>query len=394
MIIERLIHALDLLRRRWLLLLLPLLVALPIAYLYVKSAPVKYTAKSVLLLQSANRGADWNAGAGGFPRQNVIEQISVIEAWLKSDHVLDDMIPQLIDGPLPATPQAQIIELTKLRNSLTFELVGNAVLEVRLQGSRAEGLGRKLEIIVTRLLEGVLNPEEGILSAEQMILLRRGDAAREAERSLAHAITAARLGPVEVVKSKLRAMHHLKRGRGLAAAGSEPGAAQAGGLLVERAGVPDGASPGPAVAERSRLLAQLDAEQKTLSPDAALVERIERLYANYEEIQTSLEALVQKSRSSGSTYVRIFDSPERLTIIGRPRDPLIGEKSAQKLAIAALMALMLLTAGIILLLELLDPRAYTSEDFESVTGLPVVARLPRQGAASSASRTGVGGRSG
>ena len=379
MLIERLIHALDILRRRWLLLLLPLLVALPGAYLYVKLAPVKYAAKSVILLQSANRGTDWNSGAGGFPRQNAIEQINVIEAWLKSDHVLEELLPQLIDGPLPTNLREQGIELAKLRNSLTFELVGNAVLEMRLEGSKAEGLGRKLEIIVTRLLEGVLNPEEGILSAEQMILLRRADAVREAERNLKNAITAARLGPVDVVMSKLRAMYQLQRGRGrVAAVNAEPGASQARGTSAERTSEPNG------VADRSRLLVHLDAERKALSPDAALVERIEKLFAHYEEIQTSLEALVQKSRSASNTYVRIFDSPERLTVVGRPRDPLQGEKSARKLAIAALMALAMLTAGIILLLELLSPRVYTSADFESVAGLPVIVRLPRRRGAPSA----------
>lgn len=379
MLIERLIQALDILRRRWLLLLLPLLVALPGAYLYVKLAPVKYAAKSVILLQSANRGTDWNSGAGGFPRQNAIEQINVIEAWLKSDHVLEELLPQLIDGPLPTNLREQGIELAKLRNSLTFELVGNAVLEMRLEGSKAEGLGRKLEIIVTRLLEGVLNPEEGILSAEQMILLRRADAAREAERNLKNAITAARLGPVDVVMSKLRAMYQLQRGRGrVAAVNAEPGASQARGTSAERTSEPNG------VADRSRLLVHLDAERKALSPDAALVERIEKLFAHYEEIQTSLEALVQKSRSASNTYVRIFDSPERLTVVGRPRDPLQGEKSARKLAIAALMALAMLTAGIILLLELLSPRVYTSADFESVAGLPVIVRLPRRRGAPSA----------
>jgi capsular polysaccharide biosynthesis protein len=379
MLIERLIQALDILRRRWLLLLLPLLVALPGAYLYVKLAPVKYAAKSVILLQSANRGTDWNSGAGGFPRQNAIEQINVIEAWLKSDHVLEELLPQLIDGPLPTNLREQGIELAKLRNSLTFELVGNAVLEMRLEGSKAEGLGRKLEIIVTRLLEGVLNPEEGILSAEQMILLRRADAAREAERNLKNAITAARLGPVDVVMSKLRAMYQLQRGRGrVAAVNAEPGASQARGTSAERTSEPNG------VADRSRLLVHLDAERKALSPDAALIERIEKLFAHYEEIQTSLEALVQKSRSASNTYVRIFDSPERLTVVGRPRDPLQGEKSARKLAIAALMALAMLTAGIILLLELLSPRVYTSADFESVAGLPVIVRLPRRRGAPSA----------
>jgi capsular polysaccharide biosynthesis protein len=379
MMIERLIQALDTLRRRWLLLLLPLLAALPVAYVYVKMSPVKYTAKSIILLQSANRGADWNAGAGGFPRQNVIEQINVIEAWLKSDYVLEDLLPQLVEGPLPTTPEEKMRELTKLRSSLTFDLIGNAVLEMRLEGSMANGLGRKLEIIVTRLLEAVLNPEEGILSAEQMILLRRSDAAKEADRNLTNAITAANLGPVHIVKSKLKAMYRSQRGMGrLSVASAEPSTGHPSGTSRMGARESDDVTSGPVVADRSRLMAQLEAERKALSTDVALVERLEKLYANHEELQTSVDSLIQKSRSSSSSYVRIFDSPERLTVIGRPRDPLIGEKSARKLAIAALMAVMLLSAGFVLLLEVLDSRLYARDDFESVAGVPVVARLPRR----------------
>jgi hypothetical protein len=123
----------------------------------------------------------------------------------------------------------------------------------------------------------------------------------------------------------------------------------------------------------------LDAERQALSPDLALVAGLEKLYANFELLQSSLDALLSKSRTAGNTYVGIFDAPEKLTVIGRPRDPLVGEKYAKKLAIGMLIALMIATAGLVLLSEFFEQRLYLREEFESATGLQVIARLPRVG---------------
>ncbi len=377
MLIERLTQAVDILRRNWLALLLPVLISVPIAVLFVKLAPVKYVAKSVVLLQSANQG---NPISGALPRQTAIEQVAVLEAWLKSDHILDEMLPELRTGPPPTSPQAQVAERAQLFRALTLELVGNAVLEVRLEGSQAKGLGRKLEIIVTKLLEGVLNPDEGLLSAEQLILARRGEAAAEAEKSLKNAIAAANLGPVDVVKSKLRTIQQLQQGyTALTARGSEVASIDAPtNATSDSKFAIDG---DPEATDQAKAIATLDRERNALSPDRTLVANLEKLYANFEMLQTSLEALLSKSRSAGNTYVGIFDEPEKLTIIGRPRDPLIGEKYATKLAIGLLFVLMFATAGLVLLREFLDPRVYVRDDYEKATGLQVIARLPRIGGA-------------
>lgn len=380
MLIERLAQAVDILRRNWLALLLPLLISVPIAAIFVKMAPNKYVAKSIVLLQSANQG---NPISGAIPRQNVIEQVAVLEAWLKSDHILDELLPELRNGPPPTSPQAQVAERAILFSALKLELVGNAVLEVRLEGSEAKGLGRKLEIIVTKLLEGVLNPDEGLLSAEQLILARRGEATAEAEKLLKNAVSAANIGPLDVVKSKLRTIQQLQLGHTkLTGSGSEVASIN---LPTNSASDSNTGQSGkfaiddPEAADQAEALATVDRERNALSPDRAVVENLEKLYANYELLQTSLDALLSKSRSAGNTYVGIFDAPERLTIIGRPRDPLVGEKYAKKLAIGFLMVLMISTAGLVLLSEFLDPRLYIRDDYEKASGLQVIARLPRIG---------------
>jgi hypothetical protein len=379
MLVERAVQLIDILRRRWLWFVLPLFFALPAAYFYIKSAPIKYSAKSVILLQAANRSLEWNNGAGGFPRQNVIEQISVIEAWLKSDHVLEELMPQLIDGPPPVTPTERFATMARLRNAITFELVGNAVLEVRFDGAKGQGLGRKLEILVARMLEGVMNPEQGILNAEQLIMVRHTEAVEEAEKSLNAALLVANVGAPDQVKSKLRQIFNLQHGQGrVTMAEASSGAGTDAAVRVERQ--TDNRRPMTlrSAEEALQRTAEADQERKALSNDAELVAQLEKLYKTYDDAQLTLNAMVQRSRTSANTFVRVFDAPERLVIIGRPRDPIHGEKSAFKYAIAGLFGLMLLVTGAALLHEILDRRLYTRDEFEGAAGIPVIGRLPRR----------------
>ena len=73
MLIERVVLGLNAaLRRRWLL-LAPLMIIPPIVALLAYATPVKFVAKSVILLQSANRANTPGVAAGNsFPRQVVI----------------------------------------------------------------------------------------------------------------------------------------------------------------------------------------------------------------------------------------------------------------------------------------------------------------------------------
>lgn len=83
------------------------------------------------------------------------------------------------------------------------------------------------------------------------------------------------------------------------------------------------------------------------------------------------------SRASGSAYVRVFDAPERLMVVGRPRDPLTGTSSGKKNAIAVLMLAAFFGLGGTVLAVFMDGRLRVTEDFETIAGVPVLARLPR-----------------
>jgi capsular polysaccharide biosynthesis protein len=357
MSIERIIFLLMGLRRHWLLLLLPLVVAAPIAVLIWKATPTRYEAKSTILLLSANRGADFTGGASGFPRQNAVEQIAVLEAWLKSDHVLGELLPQLVDGPAPTSPEAISALTSVFRRTLSLQLIGAGVLEIQLAGSQAKGLGRKLEAILARLMEGVLNPEAGILSSVQLVIAHRQETAQEAEAALSQAIANAGLESPERVKAQLQALRLLKQNR-------QPNNS---GLRMERTSTRE---PGSA-------MSPIDEARAAISSDPKVVATLESLFDIAENAHAALQQIRDKGEPSATSYVRVFDAPERLTVIGRPRDPLMGTSPGRKYAIAIMLLAILGSLGLVGLVAILDPRLRVREDFEAIAELPVVARLGR-----------------
>ena len=372
--LERILYLADGLRRHWLLFILPIIVAFPIAFLVWKTTPVKYEAKSTILMISANRAPDWAGGLGGFPRQSALEQIAVLEAWLKTDQVLSDLLPQLVDGPLPTDAHQMSAVIAGLRSSLTLQLIGAGVLEIQLQADRAEGLGRKVELIVTRLLEGVLNPEAEILSAPQMVFAHRKEAAIEAERALVRGIEAAGVGPPEQVIVRLKALYDIKHGR------SDSGSVQPAldGKPLDRqvtGGSPSGGTgSGDSIANSANALEKARA---AISSVDGVVDKLEMLFETYQKMRTTFQLTQEQTRSPSSSYVRVFDSPERLTVIGRPRDPLTGTSPGRKYAIAVMMVGGVIGLAWVLVAVLLDRRLRVAEDFEQVSDLPVVARFAK-----------------
>ncbi|MFN0217655.1 MAG: hypothetical protein ACKVP4_02450 [Hyphomicrobium sp.] len=358
MSIDRLLAVLVAALRRWKLIALPLLVSIPFALLLLFSAPIKYAATSTILMVSANKGGDGSGGGGAFPRQNAVEQLAVLEAWLKSDHVLRELLPELLVEKLPADPKARLIQMTILRKTLTLELIGAGVLEIRLEGYEAEGLGRKLEIILARLMEGIIRPEAGILSAAQFIVLRRGEGVAEAEAALNRAIAESGAGPADVVKSKLEAL----------TARMTTGSAASDARKTEAVAVSPSDVTEPAVRDGA-------ADRATIAADAETVDRLMLLYTAYRDARAAYTAAQSSVGAQSTSYVRVFDAPEKLIIVGRPRDPLVGESSGWKHALAVLFLAVVASGGLAVLIGLIDPRVRVRDDFEAISGVPLAGRL-------------------
>ena len=276
-----------------------------------------------------------------------VEQVNAIEAWLKSDQVLAPLLPRL-SGYKPATePGARVGQMRAFRNALSLELVGGSVLQIRLEGSKPKGLGRDLEIILSRLMEGLTGPEQNIFSAPQFVLMQRGDELAAADAALDNAIHASGTNDPAAVIRDLRQLSGMTTG-------SLPGMRSSGASQVD-----------PQAVEELR---------RRISNDPSVSRHLEQLYAARQRAQAALDAM--RSQAGGrSNYVGIFDAPDNLLVIGRPADPVVGESKGRKLAIAGVLASILLGAALVFAVEFLAGPLRTRKDFEDALGVPVIARV-------------------
>lgn len=351
---EYLVLGLDVSRRRWLLLALPIALAIVLAGVLVKLAPTKYTASSLILLQAANR----NVSGPGQYNSSTIEQVQAIGAWLKSDQVLAELLPQMSGMTEPKSPAERLIQMKALGASLSLEVVGNSVLEVKLEGRNREGLGRNLEIVLSRLMEGLTGPERNVFSAPQFVQMRRNEDVTSSEAALIHAIETGNVlqSPIQT-RAALHELWTVERQRDAGAAAAAPAGS-------------DEARTG----DKSELEDRL---RRSISNDPVEVDRLLRAYRVHQDALDRQATLQVQSGPVRSNYVSIFSSPEDLLIIGRPKDPIIGENSGRKLAIGMVLLGIVGGCGLVLLAELFNGMVRSRREHETISGLPVVARVPR-----------------
>lgn len=338
---EYAVYGISVLQRRWLLIAVPVALAMLLSFVAIQTAPTKYTAKALILLQGANRSV---MGVGeNSQRENVLEQVRAVDAWVKSDEVLSEILPLMQESSAePLSPTELSFAMTALRASLSFELVGNAALEVRLDGSKAEGLGSKLELILSRIMEGLTGPEKSILSAQQFMLLKAGEQVKAAEADLGSALVAAGLHDSPEVRASLKQMSEARR------------LPRTEGTGVEQQPIFDS---GPISAETASKLVTL--------------------YDKHAAAEEAFAVFEAQAGSARSNYVAIFNSPDNLLIIGRPRDPILGQSSARKYAILSILLSIFGGGAMIVLAELMNGILKSRGDFERVSGLPVVARVAK-----------------
>jgi hypothetical protein len=365
---EYLVKAIDIVCRRWLVFAVPLLIALALAITAVKMAPLKYTAKSLILLQGASKSARSNNWVqqriAAEQRLFAAEQVAAMEAWLKSDQVLEDLLFEFEENDHRAH-QLSIGAAAALRGNLALELISSSMLEIRLEGPTPKGLGRKLEIIVARLMEGLTVPEKNIHSAPQFVLLRHQDEVAEANNALQSAIMSVKLGPPEKVRAQLEQLHSVLK--------------QMDELMQSKHEDSDPAhSASSSTSEIDVLAATASKIRRSIAEDVITEQELEKLYTVYLEAQARYEQLRVRMPNQLSNYVSIFDAPENLLVIGQPADPTAGESSAKKLVIAGLLLSFLASAGLVFLVEMLAGPLRTRGEFEAASGLPVVARIGKR----------------
>lgn len=350
LIVEYAVFGLDVLRRRGFILLALVMAAVAIAFVAVKLSPKTYASSSLILLQAANRSAaDTATAAAAYSRERVSLQVAALNSWLKSDEVLADLIPRLYENGTP-TDRSQFGNLASvIRSSLSLQLIGSTTLEVRLEGTSPNGLARQLEIIVARILEGLTGSDRSILNSSQFLAMQARDEVRAA------------LNKLMVRIDQLGFRDRDKVLRQLAATSGEQVFLQSSRRPDADGGEPKSAAD--ANAARDELL------------HSAHLQELRRLHDGYVRAAARANSYSIDERMQRSNWVSIFDSPENLLIIGRPKDPLYGESSVKKLALLGILLSFVIGCGLIFLLETMAARPRLTTDFEDAVGVPVFARL-------------------
>ena len=223
--------------------------------------------------------------------------------------------------------------------------------------------GRDLEVILSRLMEGLTGPEQNIFSAPQFVLMRRSEDVAIAETALMKAINEGGFQAPLQVRAELQQLWTMTQRRGNASYDMS-----------------SSAEPPPETAsdDDKRAFAAANRLRLAISENPKVVQNLERLYGVYQAALDRFQALQnQAGGARGNNYVGIFDSPDDLLIIGRPKDPIVGESVARKLAVAGILLSVIGGCGLVFLVELFAGLLRTRRDHENASGLQVVGRVSR-----------------
>src|SRR3954451_4731176 len=155
-------------RRRYLL-LTPVLVMLPLSVAAALLLPRSYETSALLLLQESGRN---NPLAGDPVSPEFMQQkVPGLEALLKSEQVLTPAIGEIEAAGFKSPGSNPQSAIRNLRAALSVELIGTDFLTIRMTGSRSEGLGRQLSIVLSSFLQALLSEPSG--NAAQVVMTKQ-----------------------------------------------------------------------------------------------------------------------------------------------------------------------------------------------------------------------------
>ena len=296
-------------RRRYLL-VVPLLIMIPVSIAAALLFPGGYVARSLMLLQETAGNNPLAKEATALPSDRMRERVSALRALLASDFVLGQALEDLGGDAYSSKQRASKIQ--ELRQAVSVDLIGGDILEFRLSGSTAEGLGRQLEIVTSRLMETLL--AQGAMSVGEILINKRQQELEAAERQNA------------ALKKRM---------------------ADA---------LPDTPSP-----ENETLSSQIIESDK-------IVHVARETYETYKKRYGSAAA----NRSAS-----LFSAPESIIVIDPPKDPSFPVRRRLYVFLSGIFAGLLLGAGLVMLAEFLDRTVRHPDQLIALTGVPIIARLPK-----------------
>jgi uncharacterized protein involved in exopolysaccharide biosynthesis len=417
----RLYNSLEILwRRRWLI-IVPILTLGPLALLAGKYLPKTYVAHALMMLPETRADTPFTrdrASSG-----NMRERISGFRALLKSDRVLRDAMLDILGENVPETPRQQELWINSMSDNLSLDLVGTEFLEFRLKGTERLGLGKQLEAVTTRFLEGLLAPYNSGTTASATVLdkyRQRMVSAQKAydEKAMVTPMGATRAGSrpdgankTDTAKFALpnKSVLEILKEKSSAPGTDSVNLSEALDRARTRVATLE-ATRGADDAELRRAKSQLENLEQAWSANAqttssvsisvapVLVGPIDRRGKSAApEIQLSsqgdllqLEATLLEAKRAYQGYLKrhttstnvaggeIVSTSDRILIIDAPRDPQLPATSGIKFAMGGVLASVLLGLGLAAIAEMLDQRLRRPRQFENIAKLPIVAATASQ----------------
>lgn len=397
------------------------LILAPFLFLTVASVaaamflPKTYESTALILLQE-------QGGSNPLERADerildVRSRVAAIEALLKSDRVLSDVVERIYGVVAATDPVATDVELESLRTRLSIEIIGDHFVQISLRGSTPTAVRDELNAVVERLFELLLLPSTATLSATDFLVERQREfvAALEAELIGVNAVAGdlslaafnAKLAARDAAARDARAAistaaQAIAAYRTAAVEIIGPGPAPAG--VDEEIGKLRGALEGADAARQGEIEAQiaafedlrpteriardaqraaeaararLEQSERELASHSAFVDRRATIEAKLAAAQVALAGYQERFSSQREKTLIILDAPEELKVVDEPQIPERAATSALILIIAGVAGGLALGSGLAVVAEQLDDSVRGEEDLAATLELPILARLPR-----------------
>ncbi|MEO1649352.1 MAG: hypothetical protein AAFR60_00035, partial [Pseudomonadota bacterium] len=218
---------------------------------------------------------------------------------------------------------------------------------------------------------GLLEPDQGVLSASQLLSVHWDERLVAARNKFSAAISEAGLADSEQLKVQLEAIAIAQR--------EVDRLASKASVAISEGDIMTPSVPGPAmspdVTALGRARARLARAKSRIKLSDDQLSSVIAATSRYMSARRISDALKNSRFGDQQQFFGLFARPEQLTIIGRPADPVLEESGGLKLAAAVVLFSLAWPTALILFLELTSRRLKLRHQFVKTTGVPVVARF-------------------
>ncbi|MCF6198746.1 MAG: hypothetical protein L3J67_05015 [Hyphomicrobiaceae bacterium] len=362
-IFEDVHYALEVVLSRCKLIAMVLAMAIPVGLLTLPFMTPQYEAVALLNLQEGELSDPLKYEKREVSRSKMEDKYMVLMRWLTSEHVLSGYLDEINKGQTPLSATQRTDKIKAIRRSVSIEPLGGTALEIKLRGDEAKGLGGKLEILISVFLERLVGPNRQVLGAKQFLLNKYKERVIETKRTYETALKNFGHKSVYLLRVQLDRLSLMEKQ--LARISSSDKAVLVGGkkrkveLLRQKI---------------SRLSDEIMQGPLQKGAPMSTLEVLKRKNDRLKMARQQLKIFSSEYRVTGNS--NFFDL-DRLTLLGRPMDPVYGKSKKLKMAILICIAFAGLAGGLVLLFEYLEQRIRRSKEFSHLGGVPIIARFPR-----------------